>query len=79
MERSISLSNIDSKSAYSSTRKNEKSGGNGNPMGLPGIPRDGAGIRQAAPMAIGLEQQSVSSASIDKVSQIRYNNEGSNS
>lgn len=45
IDRSISLSNIDSKSQYSSTRKHEKSGGNGNPMGLPGLPRDGAGIR----------------------------------
>ena len=81
MERSLSLSNIDSKSQYSSTRKNEKAmmaGGNGNPMGLPGIPRDGVGIRQAAPLAIGLDKQSVSSASLDRTSQRRYI-DGSNS
>ena len=45
INRSMSLSNIDSKSAYSASKKQEVSGGNGNPMGLPGIPRDGAGFR----------------------------------
>ena len=53
-------------------------GGNGNPMGLPGLPRDGVGIRQAAPVVLGLDKQSVSSASLDKTSQRRYL-EGSNS
>lgn len=42
-------------------------------MGLPGLPRDGVGIRQKAPHASGLEQAlSLSAASIDKISAVNY-------
>ena len=53
MNRSLSLSNIDNNSQRS---RRSLGGGNGNPMGLPGIPRDGVGIRQPGPNAPGLDK-----------------------
>jgi len=57
--------------SQSSAGRRSMAGGNGNPNGLPGLARDGPGrARTAAP---GLDRaHSVSSASVEKMSQVRY-------
>lgn len=57
--------------SQSSAGRRSLAGGNGNPNGLPGLARDGPG--RATTAAPGLDRaHSVSSASVERMSQVRY-------